>query len=421
MYGHVAHLAGTCDFVFMPVYLETRVKPKDSEENFCYYTQFSTSLVYMEGEQVSKKLITPMLNFQKSNEYNARQLISSLHKIGFTQLNTGDLISALVKAGEDEAAMKQKLVSLFSDNHNPDNDVSVVLLGRPYVVLSETLNKGIPDIFTGMDIRAWYQDMLPIDQQGSEKLTSLLSKVPWHFAADILRASEFVARTKMLYPVLITAFKCAPDSFIIEYFKQLMHLFKKPYLIIQIDEHDSNEGYQTRIEAAIRSFRNHAASGDSDPEPDMETLLPRVETKLNNKILLMPNWDMFVSPLVVANLQRAGIDARILETNEMSIRKSMVHNTGQCLPISIIAQDYIEYIEKHDLDPSKVILWMMESKLTCNLRQYPFYIKRILENYGKGLEKAHPPGAVGRANLLRLFCLYAGRTIQESGLPDQAL
>ena len=31
---------------------------------------------------------------------------------------------------------------------------------------------------------------------------------------------------------------------------------------------------------------------------------------------------------------------------------------------------------------------MMESKGTCNIRQYPFYIKRILENYGNGLEKA---------------------------------
>lgn len=388
MYGHVAHLSATCDFVFMPIYLETRVKPKDSEENFCYYTQFSASLAYMEGDRVSEKLLTPMLNFKKGNGFNARQLISSFHKIGFTHLDAGDLMRALEKADENAASMKKRLVSLFSEKYNTDDDVSVVLLGRPYVVLSETLNKGIPDIFTGMDIRAWYQDMLPIDHRGSEKLNSLLKKVPWHFAADILRASEFVARTKMIYPVFITAFKCAPDSFIIEYFKQLMHLFEKPYLIIQIDEHDSNEGYQTRIEAAIRSFRNHAAGVESHPEPDLGALLPRVDKKLNDKILLMPNWDMYVSPLVVANLQRAGYDARILETTEMSIRKSMVHNTGQCLPISIIAQDYIEYIESHNLDPSRVILWMTESKLTCNLRQYPFYIKRILENYGKGMEKA---------------------------------
>jgi predicted nucleotide-binding protein (sugar kinase/HSP70/actin superfamily) len=64
----------------------------------------------------------------------------------------------------------------------------------------------------------------------------------------------------------------------------------------------------------------------------------------------------------------------------------MVHNTGQCLPINIIAQDAIDYVEEHQLDPSRVIVWMMEGKITCNLRQYPYYIKRILENHGRGME-----------------------------------
>jgi len=167
-----------------------------------------------------------------------------------------------------------------------------------------------------------------------------------------------------------------------------MHLYGKPYLIIQIDEHDSNVGYETRIEAALRSFRNHSRSKHEAPHPDLGGLLPKVETKLNGKILLMPNWDMFVSPLIVANLQRAGIDARIMETNDLTIRKSMVHNTGQCLPINVIAQNFIEYIERHDLDPAQTILWSTEANVTCNIRQYPFYIKHILDEYGKGMEKA---------------------------------
>jgi predicted nucleotide-binding protein (sugar kinase/HSP70/actin superfamily) len=187
--------------------------------------------------------------------------------------------------------------------------------------------------------------------------------------------------------VLITAFKCAPDSFIIEYFKQLMDLYDKPYLIIQIDEHDSNTGYETRIEAALRSFRNHALGMEGIPDPDLSSLLPRVETSVEGKILLIPNWDSFVSPLVAANLRRGGIDARALEPTDLGIRKSMVHNTGQCLPINIIAQNCIDYIEKHELDPSRCMLWMLEGYISCNLRQYPYYTKKIFENHGKGFEK----------------------------------
>ncbi|MFH0759498.1 MAG: acyl-CoA dehydratase activase [Bacteroidota bacterium] len=388
MYGHVSYLAEKCDYIFMPVYLEARVKAKGTEQNFCYYTQFSASLAFQETDQMKEKLVSPMLNFNKLGDHNARLLLKELKNKGFGQLTLARVSEALRKAGIHAGKIKRRLEELYEKTCSTGEDVSVVLLGRPYVVLSGTLNKGIPDIFAGMCIRAYYQDMLKVDPNRDESFNQLLGKIPWHFAANILRAAEVICRTKNLYPVLVTAFKCAPDSFIIEYFKHLMHLYGKPYLIIQIDEHDSNTGYETRIEAALRSFRNHAVANSTIPDPDLGSLLPRVDTELKGKTLLMPNWDTYVSPLIAANLSRTGMDVRLLESSELGIRKSMVHNTGQCLPISIIAQDYIDYIEKHGLDPSRVILWMMEGKISCNLRQYPFFIKRILENYGKGLEQA---------------------------------
>jgi len=385
MYGHVAHIAETCDYVFMPSYLESRLSPGTLTQNFCYYTQFSASLAYLEGPHVRDKLISPMLNFSKRIDHNARLLLRDLKQMGFESLTLIKVISAMGKAERESRQIKERLQQLFFKKEK-GKDVSVVLLGRPYVVLSATLNKGIPDIFTGMGINAWYQDMLRVDPEYDEAFNQLLEKTPWHFASNILRAAELTARTKNLYPVLITAFQCAPDSFIIDYFKQLMHLYNKPYLIIQIDEHDSNTGYETRIEAALRSFRNHARSATVVLNPDLASLLPRVESSVGEKTLLMPNWDHFVSPLVVANLRRAGLDARLLEPSDLGIRKSMVHNTGQCLPINIIAQNCIDYIEKHQLDPSNTILWSVEGYISCNLKQYPFYIKKIMENYGKGLE-----------------------------------
>ena len=388
MYGHVSYLSRECEFVFMPVYLESRTKPKNSEENFCYYTQFSASLAFQESEEVRSKLISPMLNFHKNGEHNSRELHKALVGSGFRDLKLTDVSSALKHAADYADQIRVQLRSLYEHWKHDQEEVSVVLLGRPYVVLSETLNKGIPDIFTGMEVTAWYQDMLPVDTERDEALNLLLRKIPWHFAADILRAADQTGRTRNHYPVLITAFKCAPDSFIIEYFKQLMHLYGKPYLIIQIDEHDSNVGYETRIEAALRSFRNHARQTAAIPDPDLGSILPRVDTELDGKTLLLPNWDPFVGPLIAANLRRSGVDARMLETSELGIRKSMVHNTGQCLPINIIAQDFIDYVERNRLDPSRTMLWMMEGKMACNLRQYPFYIKRILENYGNGMEKA---------------------------------
>jgi predicted CoA-substrate-specific enzyme activase len=388
MYGHVAHLAATCDFVFMPVYLEARDKPEGREENFCYYTQFSASLAFQDAEKMKGKLVSPMLNFNRNGDHNARILLGELKDMGVGPVSLSAVSGALKNANAYAGRLKLKLELAFEKNFAAREDISVMILGRPYVVLSDSLNKGIPGIFAGMGVQAFYQDMLKVDPERDEAFNALLEKIPWHFAANILRVAELTGRTPDLYPVLVTAFKCAPDSFIIEYFKQLMNLYGKPYLVIQIDEHDSNTGYETRIEAALRSFRNHARATASLPRPDLGSILPPVEKDLKGKTVLMPNWDPFVGPLVVANLRRSGLDARLLESSELGIRKSMVHNTGQCLPISIIAQNYIDYIERHNLDPSGVILWMMEGRISCNLRQYPFFIRRMLQNYGKGLEKA---------------------------------
>ena len=67
----------------MPVYLEARVKPKGTEQNFCYYTQFSASLAFQEGEQMKEKLVSPMLNFNKVGDHNAKILVKELKKKGF--------------------------------------------------------------------------------------------------------------------------------------------------------------------------------------------------------------------------------------------------------------------------------------------------------------------------------------------------
>jgi predicted nucleotide-binding protein (sugar kinase/HSP70/actin superfamily) len=203
-----------------------------------------------------------------------------------------------------------------------------------------------------------------------------------------METAKTAATTKNLYPVLITAFKCAPDSFIIEYFKKLLSSYHKPYLILHIDEHDSNVGYETRIEAAIRSFRNHASLNGEIPELRSLQLLPHLESRVNGKTLLFPNWDNLVAPLLVANLKRSGIDARLMNSSEMIIKKSMAYNTGQCLPVNIVAQEFIDYVERHNLQPKQTMLWMVRCYVTCNLRLYPFYVKNLLEGYGHGFEKA---------------------------------
>ena len=133
------------------------------------------------------------------------------------------------------------------------------LLGRPYTIFSPGMNKGIPDIFSRHGIKTFFQDMLP--DEGDDGETDDV-RASWTPSTGSTRQRSWrrrrrLPRTDGVYPVFVTSFKCTPDSYVMEYFKKILDNAGKPYLILQLDEHDSSVGYETRIEAGIRSFRNH--------------------------------------------------------------------------------------------------------------------------------------------------------------------
>jgi predicted nucleotide-binding protein (sugar kinase/HSP70/actin superfamily) len=104
--------------------------------------------------------------------------------------------------------------------------------------------------------------------------------------------------------------------------------------------------------------------------------------------LLLPSWDQQVGPLLEAVLQNSGLDAHLVSSTNESIQRSLSHNTGQCLPLNIIVQNAIDYMENNRLDPSNTVLWIIKSTLSCNLSMFPLYMRKLLNDYGKGMELA---------------------------------
>jgi predicted CoA-substrate-specific enzyme activase len=418
IFGHVVYLSDKVDYIFLPVLLQERESAKENKGHYCYYTQFSASLVYtLKINDIQNKCISPLLSFPKGKYHVSQKLLQCLKPLIKNGLSYFTVLNAFNEALSFYSGQKKQLANVYNKQFDPEKEISVVLLGRPYIVLSKTLNKGIPDIFNSLGVKSFYQDMISSDDIDHEDITVLLKKVPWYFVSKILEVAKIVAETKNLYPVLITAFKCAPDSFIIEYFRKIFNNCRKPYLILQIDEHDSNMGYETRIEAAIRSFKNHAAISEEKPNVQAKSILPQVSKNIAGKTLLFPMWDPIVSPLLVANLKRLGIDARLMKSSDLIIKKSMTHNSGQCLPINIIAQEFIDYVTEQKIKPENAMLWAIESKVSCNLRLYPEYIKSIFENWGQGLEKADVySGLLTHLEISVSACYYAYFAYMLGGL-----
>jgi predicted CoA-substrate-specific enzyme activase len=393
LHGHVRYLMDQSDYLFLPFYLEKKSGKGQGRRQYCYYTQFAPALASAaSGEENRSRCLTPLVHYVYSSFHTRAELYRMLKSISPGIAGFGAVSSAYNKALEFKQCALRRLREQFKAQFLEQEDLYVVLLGRPYTVLSTSMNKGIPEIFASLGIKTFFGDMLSYNREEVRSMEPLLNELHWDYAAGILESAEIAARKRGAYPVLVSSFKCSPDSFLIEYFKRIMDSKEKPYLVLQLDEHDSRVGYETRIEAAIRSFKNHFASEgtrrkprafrqDSVPAPSKKKHLP-------GKTLLIPNWDNLSLQLIAAALAREGIDARLLEETPTSIQKSLRHNTGQCIPLNIIAQEFMDYIEKHELDPSRTALWMGASGIACNIHLYPLHIQSILASHGRGMEKA---------------------------------
>ncbi len=384
-FGHVQHLADKCDCIFLPIYLEAPKQKDEDYRYYCYYTQFAATIAAgLKSLKLTGKAVMPVIDH---HSFQSRIELFSILK---TIINTGywEIYNAYEAALAYYNEGRNNLVNIYHREKPAEDNISVALLGRPYAIMQNSMNKGIPDIFSTLGIKTFYQDMLPVEREDLSEIAPLLKRMHWNHAARILKATLVAARTRGLYPVYVTSFKCSPDSFTLEYFKRIMDKYGKPYLILELDEHDSNVGYETRIEAAVRSFNNHHTSKNLKLVPSRVLPLNSESTsKIKDKTLLFPCLDPINSKLLEAVFIREGIDARMVPLTEKNIQRGLRTNTGQCLPVNLIAQSYMDYIEENLLDPAETVGWIFDSHVACNIRLYPELIKGIMESTGHGMEK----------------------------------
>jgi predicted CoA-substrate-specific enzyme activase len=381
-HGHIRSLADRADFIFFPQLIETG---GGTEKNYyCYYSRFAVPLIRnIPGFSVNDKLFTPVLNMSEDPHDIARDLYLGFPDSLKANLSFPEVEEAYLLASEWFARRRADLQDLFRDQFGARRDVSIALLGRPYLVLNPALNKGIPDMLAARGIQSFFMDMIPVEESDLDVARDFLRWNHWHFGTILIRAAERVARTPGLYPIYVTAFRCSPDSFILSYFKRIMDYYRKPYLILEIDQHEAGEGYETRLEAAIESFRNHLPDEARGPRPNIT-----LSTKLENKIYLLPGHDPLCAQLVKGVFINAGYEALVIEDVPETIGASLKLNEGQCLPVSLISLGIRQTIRKHNLDPARVAVYCnSDARISCNLPQFPVMIKQKLERMGEGLEK----------------------------------
>ncbi len=403
IHGQVQDLLGKADYVFLPIYLEaphhgeTASQAEERRFFYCNYSQYTPTLVSVatdQGDRILKPLIYSSFGNDSEAIFELREMLRRILAGRGLDVPVPSVLERLYRNMKGiKAAYNNALVDLYFRVRPEVDEFAIMLTGRPYTALSKGLNKGIPDMFAEHGLKVFFHDMFPTPE--GHYHDRQLQAYHWYYASRVIETALYCRNNPGLYPVLVTSFKCGPDSFAIETFKEILDKAHKPYLILQIDEHDSAVGYETRIEAAVRAFRNHFATVQSSPVVQKDLLLPPADSPKpvsektpfpRNKTMLLPNWDPLVVELLAAALRGHGIDAHVLEEKSEYIQHAMTHNSGQCIPVSVIAYEVIRYIENHKLDPHNTALWMVKALWPCNIPLYPLQIETILRRAGNGME-----------------------------------
>ncbi len=404
------------DFIFFPIMIHGPKRNRHEKRAFfCYYTAHTP--VLLRNSPLSEnggRLLTPLIDFKQDPE----RISDSLFKaIGRPLRLTKNEVRRAFGTSWFRFLSGKKFLSNQGAKVLPElkraDDFAIVLLGRPYNLLDRSLNQGIPALIAKYGYRVFLPEMFDLDAVKPTHTGPYLDKNHWHYGRRILQATELVIRHSQLFPIFLTNFRCSPDAFIASYFKEIMEDQGKPYLILQLDELSSEVGYETRIEAAIESFRNWTKGQPRPTQPVVFIPLRK------DKTWILPHLDDATTPLAQAILRRSGFESVVsLETPESIILGMKLVGGGECVPVAALLGGIVGTVEKYGLAPDKTAAMIPSSIISCNFPQIPLAVQIGLRKAGLEDLRVFTTGTAGM-NFPQSFNLALGHATIVGGLVHQ--
>ncbi|MFW5501476.1 MULTISPECIES: acyl-CoA dehydratase activase [unclassified Maridesulfovibrio] len=311
--GHTAQLVEQgVDYLFFPdLFTAFHPSSKSRQTYGCPYMQLAFKIVSeaMKLEEKNIKLLAPTLAFNQGPEFMQSQFMALGRQLGKSPEETGAALKDAMVAHEDlQKRMKERGRETLS-SLDP-NAKSFVLISKIYGVADPVLNMGIPDKLAEMGYRT-----IPLYDLPESDIFMEHPNMFWPFGQHMLAAAKLVAKHPNLYPIFLTHHGCGPDTVFSHYYGELLK--DKPSLTIEVDEHSSSVGVQTRVEAFVNSLSNiperealsveeYVSIGSADPVNILTDY-----SRLGSRPLLLPDIYPY-SSIGCAMLKAKGVDARVI-------------------------------------------------------------------------------------------------------------
>jgi predicted nucleotide-binding protein (sugar kinase/HSP70/actin superfamily) len=179
----------------------------------------------------------------------------------------------------------------------------------------------------------------------------------------MLAAARFINKHRSLSAVHITNFRCGPDSFISHLLNETID--SKPFLQIEVDEHSSDTGVITRLEAFLDSLKNINTKARRHKETRS------TKSKIKKRTLYLPRMSDHAFPLAAA-IRACGVDAEVLPpSDDITLDLGRQHTSGrECHPFIVTTGDFIKKIKEPGFNPDRSAFLMPSASGPCRFGNY---------------------------------------------------
>lgn len=250
-FGHAVSLVGKCDLMFVPAVTSLGKKSYNCSKLIGLPNMVQALI------PESPLIIGPEINYEKGR-YN---LYWNMYKAGshFTS-NPFKLRKAVAEGWKSVLDYHSKMsgegITPFQTIEGQplpeveSSSLTVAVIGHPYIIYDEYVSHRLVSRLNKMKVRVVTPEMIPQDEL--EAATKRLVGTPhWSFEADIIGSGEYYLEKGVDGIITVAAFGCGPDSMMTSMVQHRARELEVPLLPLSLDEHSSEGGLLTRLEAFL--------------------------------------------------------------------------------------------------------------------------------------------------------------------------
>lgn len=382
VHGHVIDLIEKgVDYIFIPFIVNAKFREGNRTFNCnCPWIQTYPFMVKaaLRDRIDESKLLIPTLHFR----FFERALVKEMTAYFGSRfgISKKEIRKAVYVADEAQTHFEKDLVEYGKEilKTIPVNCIPVVLLGRPYNCSDPHLNLGLVDKLTAHNVMPVPLDMLDL---APDNIFVNYRNMYWPNGQKIIAAARHVAKTKGLYAVYLSNFRCGPDSFIWHYVTE--ELKGKPFLHLEVDEHSADAGMITRIEAFLDSLRG--VDKNSIKQSEIYRPRPGPSSPPKNRVLYFPYMND-AAYMIAAAARSIGVYSEVLprQTDEDIAIGRKYTSSRECFPMICVTGSFIKKLSEPGADPSRMSFFMPDHNGPCRFGQYNHFHRILFDRLGFG-------------------------------------